>query len=127
MIALSNNQPSSTTDVFNQLINIPLGFEEGKPTRNLTRAMYRNLYKEGVDAAEKVWRAADSAGAPDRPNNIVMKRIGYNFLAFDRHKEAVQAFELFVRVKPRNANAWDSLNPNNGGAATMLKRLKGGR
>ncbi len=43
-------------------------------------------------------------------------RIIFSFLTFDRHKEATRAYEKSL-----------SLNPNNGGAATMLKRLKGGR
>ncbi len=149
VIALSNNQPAWTNDLFNQLINIPLGFKEGKPTRNLTRTMYRALFSKGIDAAEEIWREADAEDAPDKPGWIVMNRTGYNFLAFDRFAEAVKAFELFVRVKPKNANAWDSLgesyavagrrkdairayekslslNPNNGGAVTMLKKLKAG-
>jgi len=77
-----------------------------------------------------------------------MNRVGYLFLEVDRFDEAIRAFELFVRLRPDNANAWDSLgeacaraghrvaaieayekllrlNPHNGGAKAMLRRLRG--
>ncbi len=148
VVALSNNQPAWTEDLYNQLANIPLGFDEAPPRRNLARSMYQTLSTDGIDAAESLWRKADQEGAWDRPSSKTMNRVGYLFLERDRFNEAVQAFELFVRVRPDDANAWDSLgeaharaghreqairayeeslrqNPYNGGAKAMLKSLRG--
>jgi tetratricopeptide (TPR) repeat protein len=77
-----------------------------------------------------------------------MNRVGYRLLERKRFKEAIEVFKLNVEDFPKSANVYDSLgeaymvsgdkelaiqnyqrsielNPDNGNAVEMLKKLRG--
>jgi uncharacterized membrane protein len=105
------------------------------------------IASSGVDAAEKQYHDLKAAGsAAYNFDESELNNLGYDLIRVKKLKEAIRIFQLNVEAYPQSGNVYDSLgeaymdegnkalavanyqrslqlNPKNGGAAVMLRKL----
>ncbi len=109
------------------------------------RSLFKEILARGANEPLRDYRERKKAGKASLDENQ-MNRLGYNLMAAQRVKEAIEVFKLNVEDYPQSANVYDSLgeaymkngdkelaiknyqravelNPQNTGAAEAIKKL----
>ena len=113
------------------------------------RLLFKNILAKGATEPlreYRLWRAGRASG--EIINESRMNQLGYDLLAVNKVKDAIEVFKLNVEDYPQSYNTWDSLaeaymtagekelaiknyersielNPDNTNGIEMLKKLRG--
>lgn len=145
-VGLGRYHRNITTSIINILNNQP--YDE--PKRSIAEALYKIATEKGGAAGVAEYRrlkASSVSGTYDFSEGE-LNTLGYQLLAKERTKDAIEIFKLNVEMFPAAANPYDSLgeaylkdgnkeqalaaykkavelNPANAGAALAVRRLEG--
>jgi tetratricopeptide (TPR) repeat protein len=118
------------------------------PRRSISETLSATIAASGVDAAVKQYHDLRAAAQPITYNfdEDELNSLGYRLLNAKDFNDAIRIFQLNVEVYPQSGNVYDSLgeaymnagnkplaianyqkslllNPKNGGAVSMLRKL----
>lgn len=102
VIMLSNRIPSYGNQLYNQIGNLLLGFDEGLPTPPDADLFYQTLFTEGVEAAVALaqqWRDADEAYRIPRYFDVFL--VGRGYLDAQQYTEAIRVMDLLMVWRPK--------------------------
>ncbi len=84
--------------------------EQKYPLRiTIARNMTQLYYEKGIQYIEQNFDELIKNADPKGPDDHILNRAGYIFLQQNAVSEAIDLFELNVRLFPLKANTWDSL------------------
>ena len=108
VVSLSNEKPSNISDLYNQLANAVLGFEEPIPTENFLNQLTTKVLSNKPEEAMALFSQAQRTGRWDLPSKIQLNRLGYIYLENGYLNEAEKLFLFLTQAYPDYKNGWDS-------------------
>ncbi len=117
------------------------------PRTSIAETLSATIRSRGIDDAEKQYHDLKAAGSPTYNfDEGELNNLGYELIRAKKFKEAIRILQLNVDAYPQSSNVYDSLgeaytddgnkplaianyqkslqlNPKNGGAAVMLRKL----